>query len=259
MMHYIYTSRFQPFNIKELAELKWLMEESRSNQAKIVMGIINPDPTRHQGKSDPSGFWQRHNPLSYWQRYQTIVTIINHIGCSDEVVGIVPVPGRPSQKHNMQLCENVFPPRAARKMCVPCVFMHEEENKRIKGLEKQGEEVLPIPTHAFAPRERIVFQELVTCLMASEDSRLHDKWKCFVPEAIFGILEHARVINTVKRHFLFDKRDPYHEIKEKWSPTEILRDTALHEEVRRLFAGHFIEESQYHESGGTAATLGISL
>ena len=178
-MNYVYSTRFQPFNNENMAELDWLLNNVEDKD-RIIFGIVNPDPRNTDSRDNP-GNWTRFkscfNPLTYWERYQSIEMLIRVKGCAHMIGGIVPMP-RPSV--NMDRANNYLPAKSDRRMCVPIILRSELEETKVEGLKNQNEEVFEIPAHEFAAENRIISPELIACLIALN----YEDWDKFVPVAI---------------------------------------------------------------------------
>ena len=188
-MNYVYSVRFQPFSNENLEILRWLIENTGSND-QIVIGIVNPNPQYIDNKDDPLNwkrFSTRFNPLSYWERYKTIELVIHSYGWQNKIAGIVPMP-RPSV--NMKCAENYLPPKNNRKMCVPIILRSAIEDTKTWGLRQQGETVFEIPAHSFLPDSlKIISPELITCLISLH----YNGWDKFVPKAIHEYIKSPSV------------------------------------------------------------------
>ena len=213
-MFYVYDLRFQPFNKENMEELLWLINNIPSAD-RIIIGVVLPAPTQMDSADLTSG-WRRfrkeYNPLSYWQRYQIIMKVIQELNCAEKIAGIVPLP-RPSV--NMKNAENYLPPKTERILCVPLLYNDALEETKISGLESQGEQLLEIPAYNFKPEVRIIFPELITCLIALNDN----SWKQYVPNVIIEYLDEIDIVSLVTKNFLFSDakealRKIYAQIKE---------------------------------------------
>lgn len=190
----MYCVRFQPFNNENKAELIWLMDHIAPD-AKIIVGIVNPNPQRIDASDNPTN-WKRfnscYNPLSYWERYKSIQRVISAEHWEDVIEGIVPMP-RPSV--NMERANNYLPPKENRSICLPLILKSELERTKEFGLKRQNETIFEIPAYQFSKSEdKIISPELIACLIALH----YREWDAFVPEAIRDYLKSSEV-NIEKR------------------------------------------------------------
>lgn len=178
-MFYVYNVRFQPLTKLNEQELTWLIN-SIGEDDQIIIGIVNPMPTFIDA-NDNAETWVRfkleYNPLSYWERYYQIKSFIDKSDFSNKVYAIVPLP-RPSK--NMIGAANYLPTKENRVICLPIVHDSEQEEEKLEGLRKQGEEPLIIPSEKFGGELTLISPELIFCLIAIGS----DGWMRFVNDDV---------------------------------------------------------------------------
>ena len=200
-MYYVYTSRFQPLNLLNVEELKWLAHNIEE-QDRIIIGIVNPNP-QLADPGDNADSWTRfkrnYNPLNYWERY----SLINEYLLGDEllknkIIMICPLP-RPSV--NMLSASNYLPPHDERMMCLQVSQDNDQEDQKHSGLERQGERIFEIPSFEFDASLTMISPELICCLVALGS----ENWIDFVPESNKNSLKRMGFIDRVR--LVFPSRD----------------------------------------------------
>jgi|GEM_PF-4295195 len=232
-MNYVYLSHFQPFNNEHLKTLGYLIGNKLENDDKIVIGILLPNPSNKLFDDDEMArrYAEKTNLLSYYQRFELINNVLKHNNWNEKIAAIVPIPHKPSK--SIVAVENFLPPKNERTMCVTHILESESEHNRIDSYATQEEEFFIIPAHNFEDKIRIIFPELITCLIAIG----RNNWKKLIPECNIALLSNYRFGNNVKEKFSFHDAKVLLKRKHLEMPKESLR-----KELEKLLPKDFFND-----------------